>query len=88
VVFAERVLDEFLRECAHRRVRCARVIHGKGSRSTEGPPVLKRKVNYWLRLREQVLAFTSATRRDGGSGAVYVLLRNPAKGERQKRRRT
>jgi len=87
VVFAERVLDEFLRECAHQRVRCAHIIHGKGSRSTEGPPVLKCKVNYWLRLREQVLAFASATRRDGGTGALYVLLRNPAKGQRQKRRR-
>jgi len=87
VVFAERVLDEFLRECAHQRARCARIIHGKGSRSTEGPPVLKRKVNYWLRLREQVLAFTSATRRDGGAGALYVLLRNPAKSDRPKRRR-
>jgi DNA-nicking Smr family endonuclease len=87
VVFAERVLDEFLRECAQQGVRCARIIHGKGARSAEGPPVLKRKVNYWLRLREQVLAFASATRRDGGTGALYVLLRNPAKGERPKRRR-
>ncbi|MGA7980737.1 MAG: Smr/MutS family protein [Chromatiaceae bacterium] len=87
VVYAERVLDEFLRECGRRRVRCARIIHGKGSRSAEGPPVLKRKVNYWLRLREQVLAFSSATRRDGGIGALYVLLRNPDKGERRGRRR-
>jgi DNA-nicking Smr family endonuclease len=85
VIFAERVLHEFLSECAIRRVRCARIIHGKGSRSAEGPPVLKRKVNYWLRLRDDVLAFASATRRDGGTGALYVLLRNPAKGEREGR---
>jgi DNA-nicking Smr family endonuclease len=87
VVYAEHVLDEFLRECSRRRVRCARIIHGKGSRSAEGPPVLKRKVNYWLRLREQVLAFSSATRRDGGIGALYVLLRNPDKGKRTGHRR-
>ena len=44
--------------------------------------MLKQKVNYWLRLRDEVLAFCSATRRDGGSGAVYVLLRNPRKSAR------
>jgi DNA-nicking Smr family endonuclease len=86
-VYAARVLDDFFEECARQRVRCARVIHGKGSRSADGPPVLKRKVNYWLRLREEVLAFASATRRDGGTGAVYVLLRNPDKASGRRRRR-
>lgn len=79
---ARRTLDAFLSDCARLRVRCALIIHGKGSRSEERQPVLKRKVNYWLRLYEQVLAFCSATRRDGGTGAVYVLLRNPDKGKR------
>jgi DNA-nicking Smr family endonuclease len=76
---ARHVLRDFLAECAQRRVRCARIIHGKGRGSAEGPPVLKRKVNYWLRLNETVLAFCSATRFDGGTGALYVLLRNPNK---------
>ncbi len=79
---AREILAEFLAECARRRVRCARIIHGKGSRSSSGPPVLKHKVNYWLRLYDQVLAFCSATRRDGGGGAAYVLLRNPNKARR------
>ncbi|HYN76646.1 MAG TPA: Smr/MutS family protein, partial [Lamprocystis sp. (in: g-proteobacteria)] len=82
VDLARRVLAEFLVECGHRRVRCARIIHGKGSRSSGAPPVLKQKVNYWLRLHTEVLAFCSATRRDGGTGAVYVLLRNPNKAKR------
>jgi DNA-nicking Smr family endonuclease len=77
---ARAVLRDFFVDCRHRRVRCARIIHGKGRASDDRPPVLKRKVNYWLRLREDVLAFCSATRRDGGTGAVYVLLRNPNKG--------
>jgi DNA-nicking Smr family endonuclease len=85
--YAERVLDEFLRDCGHRSVRCARIIHGKGIRSENRQPVLKRKVNYRLRLYEEVLAFCSATRRDGGTGAVYVLLRNPAKSRRERRDR-
>jgi DNA-nicking Smr family endonuclease len=80
--YARRVLREFLAECHHRHVRCARIIHGKGYGSQRRQPVLKCKVNYWLRLREDVLAFCSAARRDGGTGAVYVLLRNPNKGKK------
>lgn len=83
--YAKRVLDEFLRDCAQLRARCARVIHGRGSGSEDRQPVLKRKVNYWLRLHEEVLAFCSATRRDGGTGAVYLLLRNPDKARRGRR---
>jgi DNA-nicking Smr family endonuclease len=86
VAYARDVFNDFLAACARRRVRCARIIHGKGYRSQERQPVLKRKVNYWLRLRDDVLAFCSATRRDGGTGAVYVLLRNPKKGRREGRR--
>ena len=84
--FAEQLCDEFLAACARRRVRCAQIIHGKGYGSQERQPILKRKVNYWLRLRPEVLAFCSATRRDGGTGAVYVLLRNPEKDHRARHR--
>ena len=84
--FARDVFDDFLAECTRRRVRCARIIHGKGYGSQARQPVLKSKVNYWLRLREDVLAFCSATRRDGGTGAVYVLLRNPDKARGKHRR--
>jgi DNA-nicking Smr family endonuclease len=83
VELARRTLAAFLTECARRRIRCARIIHGKGQRSSGRQPVLKQKVNYWLRLYDQVLAFCSATQRDGGTGAVYVLLRNPNKAKRR-----
>jgi DNA-nicking Smr family endonuclease len=82
--YGERLLAEFLEECGRRRVRCALIVHGKGYRSEGRQPVLKRKVNYWLRLHDQVLAFCSATRRDGGTGAVYLLLRNPEKSRRNR----
>lgn len=85
--YAERVLDKFLRDCARHHVRYALIVHGKGYRSEERQPVLKRKVNYWLRLYDQVLAFCSATQRDGGTGAAYVLLRNPEKSRRERRGR-
>lgn len=76
---ARQLLADFLAECTRRRIRCARIIHGKGHRSSGNQAVLKQKVNYWLRLYDQVLAFCSTTQRDGGTGAVYVLLRNPNK---------
>lgn len=50
------------------------VIHGKGGRNNS-MPILKNLVNYWLPQFPQVLAFRSAAGRDGGAGAVYVLLK-------------
>jgi DNA-nicking Smr family endonuclease len=82
--YAHSLLQAFLADCAMRRVRCAKIIHGKGRGSAQRQPVLKCKVNYWLRLRPEVLAFCSAPRFDGGTGAVYLLLRNPEKAKRQR----
>ena len=73
---ARDTLAEFLRECALRNQRCVRVIHGKGRGSRHGRPVIKGKVDRWLRLRDEVVAFCSARPVDGGTGAVYVLLRH------------
>jgi DNA-nicking Smr family endonuclease len=55
--------------------RCVRIIHGKGYRSGARGPVLKTAVNQWLRRHIDVVAFASAKAIDGGTGAVYVLLR-------------
>ncbi len=77
-------LNQFIAECHRRGIRCARIIHGKGYGSEDRQPILKQKVNIWLRQRKDVLAFTSATRRDGGTGAAYVLLRNPERKGRHK----
>jgi DNA-nicking Smr family endonuclease len=55
--------------------RCVRIIHGKGYRSGTRGPVLKTAVDLWLRRHIDVMAFTSARAIDGGTGAVYVLLR-------------
>jgi len=74
---AESALKEFLRDSIARRLACVRIIHGKGSRSGPDGPILKPSVHHWLSLWDEVLAFVSAQRRHGGSGAVYVLLRQP-----------
>jgi DNA-nicking Smr family endonuclease len=79
-------LDHFLSACQAREIRCARIIHGKGYGSAGRQPILKQKLNLWLRQHEEVLAFTSAPRHDGGTGAAYVLLRNPAKRRRRPRK--
>jgi DNA-nicking Smr family endonuclease len=55
--------------------RCIHIIHGKGYRSTEQHPVLKNQINRWLREHKDVQAFCSASARQGGAGAVWVLLR-------------
>jgi DNA-nicking Smr family endonuclease len=68
-------LASFLHDVRRRGQRCVRVIHGKGIRSRLGQPVLKVKVSHWLRQRDEVLAFCSARPVDGGTGAVYVLLK-------------
>ena len=73
-VEARVALYEFLAEAGAARMRCVRVIHGKGHRSGHQGPVLKRKLGRWLQLRDDVLAYCSARPVDGGTGAVYVLL--------------
>jgi DNA-nicking Smr family endonuclease len=68
-------LAEFLERGRDAGARCVRIIHGKGYRSGVRGPVLKTAVNLWLRRHSDVLAFVSARAIDGGTGAVYVLLR-------------
>jgi DNA-nicking Smr family endonuclease len=72
---ARSALREFIGEQLTRGARCVRVIHGKGKGSGPRGPVLKNVVNVALRRMDAVVAFGSAAPHDGGSGAVYVLLR-------------
>lgn len=65
----------FLGRSLDRGWRCVRIIHGKGNGSPNSGPVLKASLDGWLRRRREVLAFCSARPADGGTGAVYVLLR-------------
>jgi DNA-nicking Smr family endonuclease len=72
---ARAALQEFMAETQRQGIRCVRIVHGKGLRSGPAGPVLKTKLNRWLPQWDQVVAFTSAPGRDGGTGALYVLLR-------------
>lgn len=75
---ARAALADFLHRAQARDLRCVRIVHGKGHGSFQKKPVLKNKVNAWLRQRDEVLAFTSTPPHDGGTGAVYVLIRRRA----------
>ena len=68
-------LLEFLTECETDGSRCVIIVHGKGYSSPGKKPVIKPMVNRWLRATPNVLAFCSAQQKDGGTGAVYVLLK-------------
>ena len=74
VVEARPVLAQFLAHARKHRLRVIQIVHGKGFGSQSRQPILKQKVNQWLRQRPEVLAFCSAPRFDGGTGATYVLL--------------
>ena len=71
---ARLALHDFIVECSRNGIGCVRVVHGKGLRSGQRGAVLKAGVNQWLPQWQEVLAFCSALPRDGGTGAVYVLV--------------
>jgi len=65
----------FLHRQRRRGARCVCIVHGKGYRSAQGRAVIKHHLAAWLRQLEEVTAFCSALPRDGGTGALYVLLK-------------
>lgn len=65
---------KFIDICVQNGCRSVHIIHGKGYGSEDQLPVIKNHLNRWLRQHNDVLAFCSAAQRDGGAGAVMVLL--------------
>jgi DNA-nicking Smr family endonuclease len=72
---ARQAVTQFCNEARRDQALCVRIIHGKGWRSGNRGPVLKPLVARWLMRRDDVLAFCTARPVDGGSGALYVLLK-------------
>ncbi len=75
VTQANTAVKDFLQRSTQRGAYAVRIIHGKGRGSRNQLPVLKNRLNHWLQLDDRVLAFCSARPIDGGTGAVYVLLK-------------
>ncbi|MBK9116141.1 MAG: Smr/MutS family protein [Betaproteobacteria bacterium] len=72
---AHDALSDFIVDARTRRLRCVRVVHGKGLTSPGKEPVLKGKVRRWLAHWDEVLAYAEAPRHAGGGGALLVLLK-------------
>jgi len=72
---AHTALLEFIAYAQSETIKCVRVIHGKGLRSTDGPK-LKLMTRQALRDHAQVMAFTACKPGNGGDGAVDVLLKS------------
>ena len=68
-------LSDFVSHAAQNQYRCILVIHGKGRLSADSKPVIKSAVASWLKKDKRILAYNSATGQDGGTGALYVLLK-------------
>ncbi len=77
---ARTALAAFLTAALRDGERCLRIIHGKGLRSPGGVSVLKQLSRRWLMQREEILAFCEAAPRQGGAGALLVLLKSPRAG--------
>jgi DNA-nicking Smr family endonuclease len=76
---ARQRVAEFVVKAHAEGKRCVLIVHGRGLGSKDNIPVLKEKLQAWLTrgaIGRHVLAFTSARPWDGGTGAVYVLLRS------------
>jgi len=84
---AEQAMDSvlfFVRESYLMGRRVVLLVTGRGLNSPGGLGVLKQEVQNWLTrdpLKRVVLAFCTAQPRDGGTGALYVLLRKRKKNE-------
>ncbi len=76
---ARQALTEFITEARLHNARYVLIVHGKGHGSSSRLPMLKNRVNHWLRQMDEVLAFCSAQPRDGGTGAIYLLLKRDSR---------
>jgi DNA-nicking Smr family endonuclease len=75
---AETCVRDFLLNSQGRGLRCVLIVHGKGLNSENHIPVLKKRMPLWLSrgpVRKIILAFSTARPYDGGTGAIYVLLK-------------
>ncbi len=59
----------------HQQENFIRIIHGKGYNSKDNIGMLKTQVVSFLTQHPQVIAFNSCPKKDGGTGAIFALLK-------------
>lgn len=72
---AREVVFSFINDCVKYDLRTVLIMPGKGDRNTEDPALLKSYLLHWLPQLADVMAYHTAQPKDGGAGAMYVLLR-------------
>lgn len=83
---AREALYKFVNLCLGKGWRSVVIAHGRGEKSAT-PARIKSYVAHWVREVPDVIAFSSAPRHLGGTGALFVLLRKtPAKKEENRER--
>jgi len=75
----------FLSECSQYELRTVIILHGKGDRNPEKIAALKSHVAIWLPQIDEVIAFHSAQKQHGGTGAVYILLKKGVSAKQKNR---
>lgn len=74
---AQAAVEEYIARMSRFRSCCVKIIHGRGINSPVDRATLKEGLQRLLstrRMARYVVAYASAPPRDGGVGAVYVLL--------------
>lgn len=80
-------VQNFIKSSYRQDMRCVLIITGKGLHKEDDDffsqsGILKNRVPQWLNsetLRPLILSFSEALPKDGGSGALYILLRRRRK---------
>lgn len=75
---AHRALNTFLAGAQESGKRCVLVVTGKGYKGDGSVGVLRENVPRWLNQppnRARILSFSYATPSEGGTGALYILLK-------------
>ena len=75
LVEAKNLLENFINQSVENGKRLILVITGKGK---EGEGIIKNNIVSWLNakdLRNKILAVNYASKKHGGSGAIYIFLR-------------
>ncbi len=84
---ARKAIFECVRDCQRRNIRVLLVRHGIGLKSKPHPALLKSYSNKWLQELPEILAFHSAQKHHGGSGATYVLMKKSEDKKQENRER-
>ena len=73
---AKQQVHGFINECAHYKISAVRIIHGKGLHSPDKKPILKNLILGWLKKNQYIIAVCSTPANDGGTGAIYALVKS------------